>query len=107
MRSKRPVLLTIIGLTTTTVVFWIVYEIYLVLTTKPASTVDPKLLEPISPVLDINTLNDLSERLFFEEGQETNAIIAPSKITPTQTLKQSPTPTLSPTPPSSPTPTGI
>lgn len=101
MRLKRPTLVTIISLTTITIVFWIAYEIYLVLTTRPASTVDPKILEPISPTLDLNTLDDLSGRTFFEEGQETNAVVTSPSKTPTQTPEPSSTPA------SSPTPTGI
>lgn len=106
MRSKKPAIVSIIGLTTFTIIFWIAYEVYLVLTTKPAETVDPKILEPINPTLDIGILDDLSGRLFFEEGAETNAIFspiegAPQELTPTPeptaTVSPSPTPTITPT----------
>ena len=46
----------------------------MILTTKPPSSVDPKILEPISPKLDIETLDDLNQRLYFDENSQTNPI---------------------------------
>lgn len=55
-------------MTTITIIFWIFLTLYRVLTTKPAPSVDPKLLEPINATLDIQSLEKINSRIFFEEG---------------------------------------
>lgn len=91
MRLKRPTYLFVIILTTVTIVFWIAYEVYLILTTTPQSSVDPKILEPLNPSLDVETLDDLNNRIYFEKDQETNPVTA-TTITPIED-KLTPTPT--------------
>lgn len=102
MRSKKPALLSIITLTTVTILFWIAYEVYLIIITKPSASVDPKILEEVVPTLDLDVLDDLSQRIYFEEGVETNAVVNPPEVSPTPSPEI--TPTLIPTEPPEPSP---
>lgn len=106
MKTKKPILLLIIGLTTTTIVFWIAYEIYLIFITQPNSVVDPKILEPITPSLDLEVLDDLSERIYFEEGEATNPVVNNPELSPTPSPEITPTEAPEEESPS-PSPTGI
>ena len=69
MRKPKPPKLVTIAITTTiTIIFWIFLTLYRVLTTKPAPSVDPALLEPIDSSLDTVSLENMKGRIFFEEG---------------------------------------
>ncbi len=72
-KPRAPKLVTVAITTTITVVFWVFFTLYQVLTRVSPSSVDPILLEPISPSLDTTLLNSIPERVFFEEGE----VIAP------------------------------
>lgn len=67
-KPKAPRLVTVAITTTITVIFWIFFTLYQVLTTKPPSSVAPELLAPIDPTLDTNSLSELKNRVYFEEG---------------------------------------
>jgi len=67
-KPKAPRLVTIAITTTITVIFWIFFTLYQVLTTKPSPSVEPNLLEPIDPTLNTAVLDKISEREYFEEG---------------------------------------
>jgi len=69
MRKPNPPKLVTIALTTTiTIVFWIFFTLYKVLTAAPEPSVSDKLLEPILPQLDTEALGKISDRVFFDEG---------------------------------------
>lgn len=68
-RQKAPRLVTIAILTTITIVCWVFFSLYQILTKKQNVEVPAELLEPIDPTLDSTTLNSIQSRLFFEEGQ--------------------------------------
>jgi hypothetical protein len=70
MKPATPRFVTVAIFTTITIIFWIFYVIYEVLTSAPPVVVDPNLLEPIVPRLDTQTLESLSQKEFFEEGEE-------------------------------------
>jgi len=94
-KPKAPRLVTIAITTTITVIFWIFFTLYQVLTAKPAPSVEPKLLEPIDPKLNTSVLDKIDNRDFFEEGyapplklnppsQPNNEpVITPEESTPT------------------------
>lgn len=67
-RPSPPKLVTVAVTTTITIVFWIFITLYKVLTTEPEPSVNSKLLEPIIPELDSRSLQQINERVFFEEG---------------------------------------
>lgn len=82
---KAPRLVTVAILTTITVVFWVFLSVYRVLTTKPEPNVPPEILAPINPNLDKQTLETLSDRVFFEEGEVTlPAPLPTATLTPVQ-----------------------
>jgi hypothetical protein len=102
-KPPAPKLVTVAIFTTITVIFWIFFSVYTVLTQTPDIKVPPELLVPIDPTLDIEALEELSQRVHFEESDATAPIIAVS--TPTPQPEVSPlledsletTPTASPT----------
>lgn len=93
MRKPKPPKLVTIAITTTiTIIFWIFLTLYRVLTTKPAPSVDPALLEPIDATLDVTSLEKLKNLVFYEEGSftpppvNTSALVTPTvSPSPTQT----------------------
>lgn len=97
-KQKAPRLVTVAILTTVTLIFWVFFSLYNVLTSKPPNNIDPKLLEPLNPSLDRDTLGKLENRIFFEE-RDVDFTISPSiTITnPTsgsiETEEESPSPT--------------
>lgn len=68
-KPKPPRLVTITVVTTITIVFWVFFSLYQIVTKKPESEVPPDLLREFSPHLDTATLNSVQNRLFYEEGQ--------------------------------------
>lgn len=69
MKNPTPPKLVTVAVTTTiTIIFWIFFTLYQVLTKNPDPSVDQKLLEPIFPELDSSVLQTFKERIFFEEG---------------------------------------
>ena len=77
-KLKTPHLVTVTIFTTITVVFWIFYSVYLVLTTKPSTDVPAIILEPIDPSLDTASLEQIEKRIFFEEGEVPIQILTPT-----------------------------
>lgn len=68
-RPKPPKLVTIAIITTITIITWVFFGLYQILTEETDVNVPETLLQEINPTLDITTLNAVSGRLFFEEGQ--------------------------------------
>jgi hypothetical protein len=68
-KPKPPRLVTIAVITTVTVIFWVFFGLYQILTKKTEVDVPQVLLEEINPTLDTTTLNQIQSRLYFEEGQ--------------------------------------
>lgn len=94
--SKAPKQVSVTIFTTITVIFWIFLGIYRILTSSPMPEIDKKLLEPINPQLDEKTLNNLEEKIFYEEGQvespyfleESIPILSPFSPTPYPTINE-------------------
>jgi hypothetical protein len=108
MNQKAPKLVTITILSTITIIFWVFFSLYQILTNKADTQVPETLLEEINPVLDTTTLNLIQNRLFFEEGQvealpeaEVNNI----NVTPAPTAPPELSPSESPTTTGTPIPT--
>lgn len=90
-KPKPPRLVTVFIFTTITLIFWIFFSLYNILTKPTSLDIEPKILEPISPDLDTKSLQALTEKLYFEEGQ----VVIP--INPTA-QQQEPKITETPTP---------
>ncbi len=58
--------------TTITIIFWVFFTLYRILTAEPVPSVDPKLLEPIDSTLDTNTLDGFKSKIFIESGTFTS-----------------------------------
>jgi hypothetical protein len=78
-KPKAPRLVTVAITTTITIIFWIFLTLYRVLTTKPAPSVDPILLAPIDATLDVESLEKIKGRVFFEEGSFTAPVLTPDE----------------------------
>jgi hypothetical protein len=65
-KLKAPKLVTVSIYTTIAIVFWVFFSLYNVLISKPKVEIDDKLLDPINPTLDTETLNSLPSKTFFE-----------------------------------------
>ncbi len=91
--NKLPSLISILILTLLTSVLWVSFNVYRALTAKPDPAVSAEILKPLTPSLDIATINQIRARVFLDESQiPENAVIAPSLPSPTPI----PTPTASP-----------
>lgn len=66
-RLPTPRLVTVAAFTTITVIFWVFYGVYTVLTKKADININPDLLKPIDPKLETETLKTLEEKIFYEE----------------------------------------
>lgn len=102
-KVKPPRLVVVATITTITIVFWVFYGLYNVITSTPNPTVANNILEPISPELDTNALDKLPDRVFFEEQEIETIINLTPTPTPTPELEEevetaSPTATLTPSP---------
>lgn len=80
-KPKAPRLVTVAIFTTVTVLFWIFFSVYNVLVTRPESKVSPELLEPVNPTLDVNSLEMIEKRVYFERGEVTAPIIEAAPVT--------------------------
>lgn len=59
----------IIALTVLTTLFWVGFDVYRALTTKPVPVVPAEVLAPITPTLDENVLNSLPNKVYLENAQ--------------------------------------
>jgi hypothetical protein len=88
-KPKAPRLLTVAIFTTITIIFWVFFSVYTVLTTEPPINVPSELLIPISSELDLQALDKLTKRVFIEEGEVPIQPLPPSPIpTPTPTFAE-------------------
>ena len=108
-KLKAPRLVTIAVITTMTIIFWIFFTVYRIFTSTPPAHVPEELMAPITPVLKIEALENIENRIFFEEENIPDIFEAeatpiptpletPTEVTPPATesaeiAEQSPTPT--------------
>lgn len=74
-KTRAPRLVTVAIFTTITIIFWIFFSLYNILTTQKDVQVNPRLLEPIDPSLNVELLNSLEEKTFYEEGEVGSPLI--------------------------------
>jgi hypothetical protein len=82
LKHRAPKLVTIAIFTTITVIFWVFFGVYRVLTSEPNPNVPPEILSPLNPTLDTTALLKLDDKIYFEEGQAT--IYIPPDIVETE-----------------------
>lgn len=73
---KTPTAVTTAILTVITIFFWIGFEIYRSLTTKPAPPVPPAIIVALNPTLDLNLLNKLQQRMHLSDDQIGNFTVS-------------------------------
>ncbi len=96
-KIKTPTAVTSAGLTLITIFFWAAFEVYRALTIKIPPPVPKEIVNPLDPTLDTQVLNNLSQRLFFQEGDignlEVSSLVTATPIaTPTATASAKATP---------------
>ena len=95
-KTKLPNLISVLILTLITVVMWVSLSVYRSLTSKPPAVVPEEVSKPLTPTLDSDTMSKIDSRIFLDESQiPENVIAAPSAVptaAPVQTPVQSPTP---------------
>jgi hypothetical protein len=89
MEKKKTPNLVILGiLSLITIILWIAFGAYRAVTTEAPTKVAAAILEPLSPLLDTETLGTISSRLFFQEQDLPETLI----LTPEPSPSPSPTP---------------
>ncbi len=68
-KSKAPSYVTIAILSVITVFFWIIFSVLRLLRAPTETKVPDEILSPLNPTLDLDTLNNLENRLFFTETE--------------------------------------
>lgn len=101
MKTKLPSLITILVLTVLTSIVWISLGVYRALTAEPSPSVPEEVSQPLTPTLDINTINDIKSKQFIDPNLIPTTVITISTPLPSQT----PTATESPSASASATPT--
>ncbi len=66
---QPPKFVTLAIMTTITVVFWVFFSIYKILTAQTTPPVSEEILSPIKPSLDSESLNEIKNSLYFEDNQ--------------------------------------
>ena len=94
-KTKTPTTVTLVIFTTITVLVWIFFDIYRILKKTPVINVDPKILEPLNPNLDQNSLNKIELRKYYGE-ESLNIPIPTNPPTVTPTIEESSQPTETP-----------
>src|SRR3989344_2179548 len=75
---KAPNLVTVLIFTTITIIFWVFFSVYQILTGNLVVDIPEELLKPINPTLDKEVLGNLPKQIFFEEGDIVSPLIVPS-----------------------------
>lgn len=78
MNKKMPFSVRLLVLTAITVVVWVGFEVYRVLTSEPDPVVPEHILAPISPSLDTSTLNSISQRIHLTEEEIGDTVLLES-----------------------------
>ncbi len=89
MNKKTPALVNLAIYTTITVFLWIFFDVYRALKKPLVIDVDKKILEPLNPNLNKNSLEDIKEGIYFYED------MANSQSVETNSLNESPETTTS------------
>lgn len=96
-KLNPPRLVTVAVFTTVTIIFWIFFSVYNILTTEAEVDIDQNLLKPIDPTLNTEVLNRLPQRQYFEPGSTQNLnIIDSDQAPPEQEAQEAVEPTTTP-----------
>jgi hypothetical protein len=90
---KAPNIVIVGVITVITIVLWIIFGVYKLVSTPQDVNVPTNVLSPLSPTLNQEALNTLEGRIFFSEGE-----LSGVNLISTPEPEESPSPTPSPTP---------
>ncbi|AKM83040.1 hypothetical protein A2422_03630 [Candidatus Woesebacteria bacterium RIFOXYC1_FULL_31_51] len=62
--TKLPSVIVLLILTSITIVFWVFFNIYYVVSKKTPATVSEEILSPINPKLDTEVINQMEKRSY-------------------------------------------
>jgi len=68
-KPKIPNFIVILILTLVTIVVWVGFEAYNNLTNSEEIELSEEVIEPLTPTLDKEALDNVNQRLFFEESE--------------------------------------
>ena len=68
-KLKKPKFVTMAIFTTITIIFWVFFGVYRILTTDVDSNIPTSILNPLNPTLDTQTLESLGDRIYFKEEE--------------------------------------
>lgn len=91
-KVKVPSLVTLAILTLFTVVFWVGFDLYHAFQNKPDPEVEPKVLEPINPVINQDALNQLQQTLLVSQSEINSYVPATNVEQAQEVVTQIPTP---------------
>lgn len=103
MKNKHSSIVNLSILALVTTFFWLIFNVYRLITKQPPEPVPVEIISPINPNLDTNTLNELKTRYFIDEANLPENTLSPT-LKPTPKSSPSPQPTITPSPNTSPTP---
>lgn len=90
MEKKKRSKITIFAiLTTITIVVWVLAEGYNRFTTTEIKTIPPKLLVPLSPSLDKETLDTIEKRRVFSKEEVSSFVFAQPSPAPSPEATES------------------
>jgi len=73
-------------MTTLTVIFWVFFSVYSILTKKIEPSASAEILAPLAPTLNTQALDEISERIYFDENQIVELVSEePQTPSPTET----------------------
>lgn len=86
MKPPRPPrFVTLAIMTTITVIFWVFFSVYKILSSQIEPSVGPDILSPLSPTLDTDSLNTIQNSLYFEETEINSLQSIEPEVTTTPT----------------------
>jgi hypothetical protein len=62
--TKLPSVIVLLILTSITIVFWVFFNIYYVVSKKTPTTVSEEILTPLNPKLDTEVINQMEKRIY-------------------------------------------
>lgn len=71
-KPKPPSIITVAIITTITIIFWIFFEVYQILTGPVDVEVPEKLLKPLNPTLNQEILSELKGKIDFQKDDVTH-----------------------------------
>lgn len=67
-KPKPPNIVVVTVMTTITILFWVGFEIYRSFTSQGEPVVNQQILRPVSSQTDLETLEEINQRVYFERG---------------------------------------